>query len=60
MNKRKTASPILLGLALLALIIAAGLYLLRSSESKASQALDQARSCNPWPNWTARRPAIAT
>ncbi|MCK9816057.1 insulinase family protein [Pseudomonas sp. MAFF 302046] len=44
MNKRKTASPILLGLALLALIIAAGLYLLRSSESKASQALDQAKS----------------
>ncbi|AZD25089.1 Zinc protease [Pseudomonas chlororaphis subsp. aurantiaca] len=44
MSKRKSASPVLLGLALVALIIAAGLYLLRANESNASQALDKAKS----------------
>ncbi|WP_053270132.1 M16 family metallopeptidase [Pseudomonas chlororaphis] len=43
MSKRKSASPVLLGLALVALI-AAGLYLLRANESNASQALDKAKS----------------
>ncbi|ROL90437.1 peptidase M16 [Pseudomonas chlororaphis] len=44
MSKRKSASPVLLGLALVALIAAAGLYLLRANESSASQALDKAKS----------------
>lgn len=44
MSKRKSASPVLLGLALVALIAAAGLYLLRANESNASQALDKAKS----------------
>ncbi|AZD32402.1 M16 family metallopeptidase [Pseudomonas chlororaphis] len=44
MSKRKSASPVLLGLALVALIIAAGLYLLRAAPSDASQALDKAKS----------------
>ncbi|AZE51769.1 Zinc protease [Pseudomonas chlororaphis] len=43
MSKRKSASPVLLGLALVALI-AAGLYLLRADPSDASQALDKAKS----------------
>ncbi|AKA21806.1 M16 family metallopeptidase [Pseudomonas chlororaphis] len=44
MSKRKSASPVLLGLALVALIAGAGLYLLRADESKASQALEKAKS----------------
>jgi zinc protease len=44
MSNRKSASPVLLGLALVALIVAAGLYLLRGNESRASQALDKAKS----------------
>ncbi|AUF99059.1 insulinase family protein [Pseudomonas sp. 09C 129] len=44
MSKRKSASPVLLGLALVALITAAGLYLLRADQSDASQALDKAKS----------------
>ncbi|SEL75497.1 zinc protease [Pseudomonas sp. NFIX51] len=44
MSKRKSASPVLLGLALVALIAAAGLYLLRADPSDASQALDKAKS----------------
>ncbi|MGY3258345.1 M16 family metallopeptidase [Pseudomonas chlororaphis] len=44
MSKRKSASPVLLGLALVALITAAGLYLLRADPSDASQALDKAKS----------------
>ncbi|NBF05476.1 insulinase family protein [Pseudomonas sp. Fl5BN2] len=44
MSKRKNASPILLGLALVALLTAGGLYLSRSGESNASQALDNAKS----------------
>ncbi|UMZ11730.1 insulinase family protein [Pseudomonas sp. MPFS] len=44
MNKRKNASPILLGAALAALLTAGGLYLSRSGESNASQALDNAKS----------------
>ncbi|POA54536.1 MULTISPECIES: M16 family metallopeptidase [unclassified Pseudomonas] len=44
MTKRKNASPILLGAALVALITAGGLYLSRSGESNASQALDNAKS----------------
>ncbi|MGY4660752.1 zinc protease [Pseudomonas chlororaphis] len=44
MSKRKSASPVLLGLALVALIAAAGLYLLRADPSAASQALDKAKS----------------
>ncbi|EJK98238.1 M16 family metallopeptidase [Pseudomonas chlororaphis] len=44
MSKRKSASPVLLGLALVALIAAAGLYLLRAAPSDASQALDKAKS----------------
>ncbi|MGC5699450.1 insulinase family protein [Pseudomonas sp. NFXW11] len=44
MSKRKNASPILLGLALVALLSAGGLYLSRSGESNASQALDNAKS----------------
>lgn len=44
MSKRKSASPALLGLALVALIAGAGLYLLRADESKASQALEKAKS----------------
>ncbi|MEK1910978.1 MAG: insulinase family protein, partial [Pseudomonas chlororaphis] len=44
MSKRKSASPVLLGLALVALIAAAGLYLLRAAPSAASQALDKAKS----------------
>ncbi|WP_025131019.1 pitrilysin family protein [Pseudomonas sp. PH1b] len=45
MSKRKNASPVLLGLALVALFTAGGLYLLsRSGESDASQALDNAKS----------------
>ncbi|KTC37210.1 peptidase M16 [Pseudomonas sp. ABAC61] len=44
MNKRKNASPILLGAALVALLTAGGLYLSRSGESNASQALDNAKS----------------
>ncbi|AZD11122.1 Zinc protease [Pseudomonas chlororaphis] len=44
MSKRKSASPVLLGLALVALITAAGLYLLRAAPSDASQALDKAKS----------------
>ncbi|KAF0867420.1 pitrilysin family protein [Pseudomonas sp. LD120] len=44
MSKRKNASPVLLGLALVALLTAGGLYLSRSGESNASQALDKAKS----------------
>ncbi|PYC10019.1 peptidase M16 [Pseudomonas protegens] len=44
MSKRKNASPVLLGLALVALLTAGGLYLSRSGESSASQALDNAKS----------------
>ncbi|MDP9529439.1 M16 family metallopeptidase [Pseudomonas protegens] len=44
MSKRKNASPVLLGLALVALLTAGGLYLSRSGESNASQALDNAKS----------------
>lgn len=44
MTKRKNASPILLGAALVALITAGGLYLSRSGESNASQTLDNAKS----------------
>ncbi|OLF50916.1 M16 family metallopeptidase [Pseudomonas chlororaphis] len=44
MSKRKGASPVLLGLALVALIVAAGLYLLRAGDSDASQALENAKS----------------
>ncbi|MGE8353460.1 MAG: M16 family metallopeptidase [Pseudomonas protegens] len=44
MSKRKNASPVLLGLALVALLTAGGLYLLRSGESNASQALDNAKT----------------
>ncbi|MGE7959837.1 M16 family metallopeptidase [Pseudomonas sp. NPDC089530] len=44
MSKRKSASPVLLGLALVALIAGAGLYLLRPDASNASQALDNAKS----------------
>ncbi|WPO47181.1 pitrilysin family protein [Pseudomonas sp. S1Bt23] len=44
MSKRKSASPVLLGLALVALIAAAGLYLLRADPSDASQALDKAKN----------------
>ncbi|PNG33353.1 peptidase M16 [Pseudomonas protegens] len=44
MSKRKNASPVLLGLALVALLTAGGLYLSHSGESNASQALDNAKS----------------
>lgn len=44
MSKRKNASPVLLGLALVALLTAGGLYLSRSGETNASQALDNAKS----------------
>lgn len=44
MSKRKNASPVLLGLALVALLTAGGLYLSRSGESNASQALDNAKT----------------
>jgi len=44
MSKRKNSRPALIGLALVALVSAAGVYLYPQSESKASQALDQAKS----------------
>ena len=44
MSKRKNSRPVLIGLVLVALVGAAGVYLYPQGESKASQALDQAKS----------------
>jgi len=44
MSKRKNSRPALIGLMIVALVGAAGLYLSRPGESSASQALDQART----------------
>lgn len=53
----------LIALVFIAVAGALAFYLLPATDVTASQALDNAKSgksCNHWPSWTARRPAVAS